>query len=302
MQLLSRIHKRITTDYHRYQFARAAAGILKTQPLAQGTIPFIALSMVHHRDVMAYLVAIRSFCLRANPQRIVVVCDPSIVQSDKDAIRHQIPHVEFRHADEFTHPDIPRGGCWERLFAISEYNRASYVVQVDADTVASGPLDEVVNAVQTGNGFTIGECPNQKLMTFDEAHTNSAPWQSSSVHIQGLAEYLLPRTGLIHQRYVRGCAGFTGFPATDDMRERLVEFSKIMKSLTQSRWAEWGTEQFASNYLVANMPDTVVLPFPEYTTPDACTKATRFVHFIGSMRFINDAYEKAARKIIAELI
>ena len=35
-----------------------------------------------------------------------------------------------------------------------------------------------------------------------------------------------------------------------------------------SRWTEWGTEQVTSNYVVANSPEAMVLPYPKYACFD----------------------------------
>lgn len=301
MSLIQRISRRLDTDYHRYQFGRTAKHISKTAPLNRGELPFTVLSMVHHRDVYPYLIAIRSFALHANPQRIIVVCDPTLDKADQAIIRQQVPHIEFRHADEFVHPDIPRGGCWERLYAISEYAKSDYIIQLDADTVTTAPIPEVVDAACNQKGFVIGEKPDQKLVTFDEAEQRARPWQRPGVHIQGLSEFLLRETTLPNRMYVRGCAGFTGFPPEAGIRDMLLEFSRQMQQQTGLRWKEWGTEQVASNYLVANLKGTTVLPFPKYGTPDVIDHDTCFIHFIGSMRFINSTYEKTAHTSIQHL-
>jgi hypothetical protein len=112
---------RIRRDYFRWQYQKVACKILDTRPLKRGELPFTLLSMVHQRDVHSYLVAVKSFTHFLNPTRIVVVCDPSLDDNDRAVLKHHLPHVELREAHEFTHPDIPRGGTWERLFAISSY-------------------------------------------------------------------------------------------------------------------------------------------------------------------------------------
>ena len=63
-------------------------------------------------------------------------------------------------------------------------------------------------------------------------------------------------------------------------------------------WKRWGTEQVTSNYLVANAAGTTVLPFPKYGTPDCARAETAFLHFIGSMRFVNSKYETTSRDAI----
>ena len=74
-----------------------------------------------------------------------------------------------------------------------------------------------------------------------------------------------------------------------------------MRRLTGTRWDEWGTEQVASNYLVANLPGTLVLPFPDYGTPDRIASRPRFLHFIGSQRFTTGCYARTARAVIGEI-
>ena len=302
MSLIRRIFRRLKTDLYRSRFESVARQVSGVKPLVRGDLPFTVLSMVQHRDVFAYLLAIRSFTLRLNPRRVVVVCDPTLTDVDRAVMTQQVPHIEFREAHEFRHPDIPIGGTWERLFAISGYAEQDYVVQLDADTLALGDLPEVHQAVMARHGFTIGECAGQGLMTFEQARENAAPWQSDDEHIQGVSEFRFVETNVEQRWYVRGCSGFTGFSPGTAFRANMLAFSREMHRLTGERWSEWGTEQVTSNYLVANSPGTQVLPFPDYATPDVCTTSTRFVHFIGSMRFTTRAYERAAATIISELL
>ena len=78
MRILKKIGQRLRRDYFRAAYARAARGVLRTSALAAGSEPFTLLSMVHQRDVVPYLVAVKSFARFANPRRVVVVCDPTI--------------------------------------------------------------------------------------------------------------------------------------------------------------------------------------------------------------------------------
>jgi hypothetical protein len=52
---------------------------------------------------------------------------------------------------------------------------------------------------------------------------------------------------------------------------------------------------------VANAAGTQVLPYPEYGTPDTMNSGTVFIHFIGSLRFVSDKYEKTSRKVIGQM-
>ena len=299
MSLMNRVVQRVKRDYFKGQHNKVAMKILATNPAVRGDVPFMLLSMVHTRDVNAYLVAVKSFIHFINPERIMVVCDPSITDADCVTFRQQIPHIELRHSDEFTHPDIPRGGTWERLFAISEYVRDHYVIQLDADTVTLRPIPEVLEAIRSQSGFVLGEMPDTPVRTLQAARENALPWLQPGLHIQGIAETEMVLVGLPEDAvYIRGCSGFSGFPRSTTMRETMLDFSRRMGGKFGDRWTEWGTEQITSNYIASNMPGTRALPFPKYATPDEATAETAFTHFIGSMRFINNKYEVASRQAI----
>ncbi len=302
MSLLSRVIQRVKRDYFRGQYNKAVRQVLATSPLKQGTLPFMLLSMVHQRDVQSYLVAVKSFAHFLNPERIVVVCDPSITPADRATLKTHVPHVELRDAGEFTHPDLPRGGTWERLFAIANFSPDNYVVQLDADTLTVRPIPEVRDAVLAGYGFVLGEMPNTPIRSLAATRENALPWMKPGAHVQGIAETEMVNVGLPGDaRYIRGCSGFTGFPRSAAMRQQMIDFSRRMGAKLGNDWKRWGTEQVTSNYLVANSHGIKPLPFPKYSTPDCATHDTAFFHFIGSMRFINGKYEATSRHAI-ELI
>lgn len=303
MSFLSSVNQRLRRDFFKWRHQQSIRQVLKTPALQEGDAPFILLSMVHKRDVLSYLVALKSFTQFANPGRIVMVCDPSIDEQDRSLIRQHAPHIEFRKADEFTHPDVPRGGCWERLLAICSYSPEDYVVQLDADTVTVRMIAEVTNAIRSNAGFVLGEEPKQSLMTIAQTSQRAGADIDGQRHIQGLSEARMAHIGLpVHRMYVRGCAGFTGFPSSATMHDDLLQFSRLMaENIGKQRWASWGTEQVTSNYLVANALNTYVLPFPKYGTPDVMNDETAFLHFIGSMRFVNSKYERTSREAIRRI-
>jgi hypothetical protein len=299
MSLVSRVIQRLKRDYFRSQYQKVTREILATPPLQRGDLPFTVLSMVHQRDVQSYLVAVKSFAHFLNPQRIVVVCDPTIDNDDRAVLRKHVPHIELHEAHEFVHPDIPRGGTWERLFAIASLVQDSYVVQLDADTLTVKPIPEVLEGIRAGTGFVLGEMPDTPIRSLAAAREYALPWIGPDVHVQAIAEVEMVNVGLpAGARYIRGCSGFTGFPKSTDMRERMLDFSRRMKAKLGEDWKRWGTEQVTSNYLASNSAGTQALPFPKYGTPDCATPETAFFHFIGSMRFVNNAYGATSRHAI----
>lgn len=304
MQLAQRISKKITRTFHQRRYLRAVSGILATPPVTVGAMPFVLVSMVQARDVLPYLVAVKSFVRYANPRRIVIVCDPTITAADRAVFAQHIPHVELRRAEEFTHEDIPRGGTWERLYAISEYCRHEYVVQLDADTVTMLPPAEVIQAITATAGFVMSGEPGPVLMTMEETVAQASRHHSGDGphHIQPIVEASMTTSNLpAHARYVRGCSGFTGFPKSNTMMDELLAFSRAMHARHGKRWAEWGTEQITSNYLVANAHGTSVLPFLSYGTPDVIHDKSILTHFIGSMRFTSGKYRSATLQAVQQL-
>lgn len=299
MSFFNKVIGRAKRDYWRWKYHRVARQILATRPLERGELPFTLLSQVHQRDVSSYLVAVKSFAHFLNPSRIVVVCDPSIGHADRATLKRHLPHVELREAHEFVHPDIPRGGTWERLFAIAHYVEDSYVVQLDADTLTVRPVPEVLASIRQGTGFVLGEMPDTPLRSLDAAREYALPWAGPGAHVQAIAETEMMYVGLPPDaRYIRGCSGFTGFPRSSTMRDTMTDYSRRMGARLGEHWKRWGTEQVTSNYLVSNTPGIQPLPFPKYGTPDVATSETAFYHFIGSMRFINNKYEAASRHAI----
>jgi hypothetical protein len=71
----------------------------------------------------------------------------------------------------------------------------------------------------------------------------------------------------------------------------------------RERWREWGSEQCASNYAVANTPGAITLPFPEYTSfhPGCDRERAKMYHFIGSFRFDDNVFAQLARDEIRAL-
>jgi hypothetical protein len=68
-------------------------------------------------------------------------------------------------------------------------------------------------------------------------------------------------------------------------------------------WRKWGTEQCASNFAIANSPDAVVLPYPEYAAFDRRLppSGVKFYHFFGTVRYLDGYFAARGREVIARL-
>lgn len=293
---------RLRERFYRLLFNRCVTGVLATPPLDRGDRSFIALSMVHRRDLSAYLLAIKSFASFARPERVVVVADPSMTLADRRLLATHVPHVEIVDARDARHPELPVGGTWERLATIARFNPVDYVVQLDADTLTTGMPTAVIDAVNARQTFLLRSESGVEIQALERAAETGRRLRASSGHIQveteaRLAE--LPSPG--EWRYARACSGFAGFaPGAIDL-PRLCAVSSAMRSLHGDRWDEWGTEQVTSNLFCASAPRARMLPHPDYCNADSRTDQTLVTHYIGYARFTSRAYESDARSVIDEL-
>ncbi len=292
----------LTERLNKLRFNWAVRAIADTPPVARGASDFTALSMVQHRDVLPYLLALKSFARFATPADVVLVADPTLDANDRALIRDHVPHIRFREAAELRRPGIPKGGCWERLSAIAEQSADSYVVQLDADTVAVAAPTHVAGAIADGVSFTLGTEDDQRIDSTEAVARWAQERLDGNDHIQGLAEACLDRFDPdARYRYVRGCAGFAGFARGSIDPAAVLAVSQRMGALMPDKWSAWGTEQFTSNLLVASSPGARVLPHPTYCAPHRRSAETVFFHFIGYVRYASGLYARVAKEVAREL-
>jgi hypothetical protein len=293
---------RVVERLNKLLFDVAVRGMESTPVVGPGNVPIIALSMVQKRDVRSYLLAVKTFLHQVPAARLVVIADPTLDADCRRVLSLHLPHIEFREAVEFRHPAIPKGGCWERLAAIAQYVAEGYVIQLDADTVTLGPLAAVNFAVNDGVAFTLGTEDSHAIVSCEEISSWARARLKPNSHIQVVAESKLAGIEGAHElRYIRGCAGFAGYPQASFDPQRLYSFSERMRSLMPDKWDLWGSEQFASNVLVASMPGARILPHPDYCAPDQRQENCVFLHFIGYVRYTTTLYAKVARQSAREL-
>jgi hypothetical protein len=261
------------------------------------------LSQVHQRDVWPYLLAIKSLGRFVRPAKVLVVCDPSFGEAEKAIVARHVEGVEFRAAADCHDPELPTGGTWERLTCIADLvSQGHYVIQLDADTVALAPPADVQAAVAANESFILATEDGQRvepcLVTASWASGRAVPGAHIQVHCEA-AMARLPQPEAL--RYMRGCSGFAGFAPHSMERAGLRTLSRQMEAMLGARWREWGTEQFASNFVLANSAGVRVLPHPRYCHPGRATPESVFLHFIGYVRFTSDRYAREALRVIADI-
>jgi hypothetical protein len=287
---------------HRARFSLTVRRILQTPAVRlRNGLPFTLLSMVNHRDAIAYLLAAKSFCQQLLPNRVVVVADPTLTESDRSILQEHIIGTAFLEATDLRDSHLPRGGTWERLIGISEAVSDYYVIQLDADTVCVSRMEEVQAAIAANNAFLLSSGSGVQIQSL----TDAAAWAQKRTekvrHVQIHAEANLCALSGDGWRYARACSGFAGFPKGSFNREMLRQISGAISSQIGNRWHEWGSEQVTSNLVCASQPNAFLLPHPKYCNADQEKPETAFLHFIGYTRYANARYATVARQVIERL-
>jgi hypothetical protein len=296
---------RVKDRLRRAQFRYKCRGILDVQPIAfDSSSPAIVFSQLPHKDLIMFLVALRSFVRYAPIKGVHLLNDGSVTAEDKALLYEQIPGLIFHELADFRSAACPSGGCWERLLGIADLVRDHYVIQLDSDTLAISVIDEVVECVRSDTSFTLGTWDRQmfEAMSDRAGQAKEIIAGEGNSHIQVLAEANLDKlSGYESLRYVRGCAGFAGFAARSFSRERIESLSQEMYAAIGAKWNTWGSEQFASNVIVANSDRAAVLPHPKYCACNRVQAETSFIHFIGGCRFKDGTYARLGKRVIGEL-
>jgi hypothetical protein len=279
------------------------AGIKRT-PIVQAQVTgLMYFSQVCHRDVLCWLVAIKSVSAAIGPGEFTVLDDGSLTKEDHELLHRNVAGLRTLTIADVPREGCPAGGCWERLLALLDLTSNYYVVQIDADLVARLPFSEVATAVRANQGFILSGEEGVTVTTARQAAENAR--RTTFDHVQVAAEQLLDQVpGSDELRYVRGCAGFAGFPRGGS-RATAVAFSAFMRRHLGERWNVWGSEQVTSNFLIANSgPDPLVLAwirFPAFGWQRDISQAA-LIHFVGTYRYDGGVYTRISKTAIQQLL
>ena len=281
-------------------------GLLKTPALPPSDSPLTVVTMLPHGEVSMYLLALKSFVgqLGRSP-KVVVLNDGSLGAEDLRTLEAHILALTVVPIASVSTGSCPRGSCWERLMLISDLSQESYVVQLDSDTLTPGPIPEVVASIESNRSFTLlgdRSYPEVEPMLAACARLKA----STSGQVQAVCERAfdqLPEAAEL--KYLRGNAGFVGFARGSLDRDRIAWFSDLMRRISGPQWDEWGSEQLASNLLIANAENPLPLPPPRYVSywahPEIRYQESSFLHFIGPFRYANGLYLRTAQRVLAGL-
>jgi hypothetical protein len=258
--------------------------------------------MVSNNDVPMYILSVKSFYRRLGRGKLVAVIDRDMPATSRGQLTAHFPGIQFQILEDIDVGPCQRGGTWERLVYLLGLTQDEYVIQIDSDTLTLGAdVQEVLDCVAQNRAFTLsgGE---REIVGLHEAARRAKGIDHPYVGMA--AESLFDRyPGAEQLRYVRGSSGFAGFAQGGFSRAQIEDFHVQMERLLPDRWTEWGTEQCASNFAVANSPDALVLPHPKYGNFDHQhdPKTSSFLHFIGAHRFDEDFFAEQGLKVIHAL-
>jgi len=286
-----------------YFFNRIVDVVHQTKPIDVKDSNLLILSMISDRDIPMYLMSVKILYHRIGHGRFAVIIDRALPEARRDLLRHHLGGaVEFIILEDIDPGRCQRGGTWERLLTCIDRSATHYVVQVDADTLALDEIPEACEAIAANRAFTLAD--GVPLQTLEEAG-QWAMRHHSTDHIVDATERAFTRhPHRTELKYIRGSSGFAGFAQGAVTRALAEDFHVEMEELLgHARWREWGTEQVASNFVVANSADPLALPWPAYATIGAETALhrSRFGHFIGSERFVGQRFARMGVRLLREL-
>lgn len=290
-----------------WQHGRAVRDILNTPPIIPRDDGVILFSMIGTAVVLPYLVAVKSLHAQLGRGRIMLLDDGTLTGADKALLAYHVGHPEILTFAEVETAPCPKGNCWERLLAILDLRRAHYVIQLDSDTVTLGPVPEIRDAIDANRSFTLGggaEDVAYGFMTVPDMIREIYPDGPLYPHIQSVIESALRDVpGAEELRYIRGCAGFAGFSRSATGRALAERFAVDAGAVVGPRFAEWGSEQAASNFVVANDPAPIQLPYERYTNhwEEALPADPAFIHYIGTYRYDRGSYVASTERAITQL-
>jgi hypothetical protein len=307
---MSGLRQRALRKAREWLHGRQARAVLETPPRKATADAPVLFSMIGTRVLLPYLVAAKSLHRRLGRGQFVILDDGTLTANDKAVLARHLDGPRIVHIDDVDTGPCPRGGTWERLLTLLDLRGEGYVIQLDSDTVTVGPVPEVERAIAEGRGFILPGDDDSQLLGIAEIAART-PRQyhrdTPGSHVQGAIESVMDEVAIPGRedlRYTRGCSGFAGFAPSDGGRALAEAFSlEASRLLGERRWAQWGSEQVTSNFVLANEADTLVLPSARYVNfwDDDLPPGVGFVHFIGTCRYHRGAYTEATRRAIAEL-
>lgn len=290
-----------------WRHGRAAREVLETAPIVPRDDGVVLFSMIGTRVLLPYLVAVKSHHHHLGRGRIMLLNDGTLDAADRAVLAAHCGNPVIIEPQDVETAPCPKGNCWERLLSILDLRASDYVIQLDSDTVTLGSVTEVAAAIDANRSFTLGggvEDVQHGFMTIPEMIRDIYPDGALYPHIQSIVEASLGDIpDAANLRYIRGCAGFAGFSRSPDGRIMAERFAVDAGKAVGPRFSEWGSEQAASNFVIANEPNPIQLPYDRYTNhwEEKLPRSPVFIHYIGTYRYARGSYVASTKRAIRQL-
>jgi hypothetical protein len=295
---------RLTRWYRQSNFNNSIARIWETPTIDIVDKPWTLISMISTRDIPMYLLAMKSFYTRLGGGKIIAIIDRDMPAESRAILTQHFRGIQFLILEDIDVGKIQRGGTWERLLTLVRQSEKEYVIQIDADILTVGNIDEIIECVQQNRSFTMNGQTGFPIWDIEQsiAEGHKSPSDHCSIAFErALAQYP-DKAG---KYYVRGSSGLVGLAKGCFSAPDLEQFHVTMTQIMGKRWLEWGTEQVGSNWVVANSPNNaLVLPYPKYANffPALPRHKSNALHFIGTYRYDEGHFAKLGQVEIQRLI
>lgn len=298
---------RFKQDWAVRRFLSRTKGILRTPPIhvVPGEPPLRIVTMLCEKDVQTYLICIKALYRRLRFGAIEIILDQDVSLSSRALLQAHIKGVELTSVWDIDPAPCQRGGTWERLVHCIKRSSQEFVVQMDADVLIFGDDTEIQDSIIKNRAFAI-RSPMDRMPLQDYAQLASA---MDDDHINIAAERAM--AGLLNAdklHYIRATSGFAGYPRNAISLAAVQQYHGEMETLLGPRWRDWGSEQVASNFLIANAPMFAPLPWDAYANywpasqvPQDPYKSSG-LHFVGTYRYHGDVFLDLAKREIAQLL
>jgi hypothetical protein len=281
--------------------------ILNTPAISGRNDGLVVLSMVSHKDVLMYLLAVKTLDINLRRGRFEVIDDGTLNKQDIQIIQSHVQGVRFRTFQEINNTKCPLKGCWERLLYAAELSQNEQVLVLDSDIVVQGDLQEINRCIDQNQNFIMGAGQDIGPMMdiWKKESIKNTNLDASAVHVQTYVDIhlnLIPN--FENLKYLKGSGGFNSFAKGIITRQIVEDWSIKLEGVFGPRWHCWGTEQIMICFLLANYGHSVVLQEPKYGLYYAGDKnydVMLVIHFIGSHRYKKGYYAQSAKRSINEL-
>lgn len=307
MNMSGFLPRRWRTKKEAARHADAIAGILDTPPIQPKQDGLVLFSMIGTAVLLPYLVAVKSLWHEVQRGRIAILDDGTLTAQDRAVLAHHCGDPQIMRISDVKLNEFPAGGTWERLLTILDNRAGEYWVQLDSDTVTTGPVPEVTEAIARNRSFIFlgGAEAEVGPLPLSEFRQHFYPDGEAEGHVQSRIESRLDTISAKREwKYTRACSGFAGFAAMGPGRSLSSAFlTEMRRMIGDDDVTIWGTEQVTSNFHLSNEIAPVVLPYDRYLNywNEPWGEDARFVHFVGTHRHDNGAYIEASVDAIKRL-